>query len=59
MNKGKFVWAVVFIGFLFFTSNAFALSERSKVHFEEGVEYVPDAIVVAFSPHILPLDISA
>lgn len=59
MNKAGLIIAVVFIAILAIISKAFALSERSKIHFEEGIEYVPDAIVVAFSSHILPLNIIA
>ncbi|UCC79338.1 MAG: S8 family serine peptidase [Candidatus Zixiibacteriota bacterium] len=59
MNRVGLILAVVFIIILALISKVFALSERSSVHFEDGVEYVPDAIVVAFSSDILPLNIRA
>jgi len=57
MNRTGLIVAVVFIAILAIISKVFALSERSSVHFEKGVEYVPDAIVVAFSSDILPLNV--
>ncbi|UCE66684.1 MAG: S8 family serine peptidase [Candidatus Zixiibacteriota bacterium] len=57
MNRVGLILAMVFLAMLVIVSKAFALSERSKIHFEEGVNYVPDAVVVAFSSDILPLNI--
>jgi subtilisin family serine protease len=57
MNRTGLIIAVVFIAILAIISKALALSERSSVHFEKSVEYVPDAIVVAFSSDILPLNV--
>jgi len=50
--------AIVIVGILLITSNTFALSERSKIHLEDGVEYVSDVLVVAVSPGYLPLKVS-
>jgi hypothetical protein len=57
MNRTFLIMAIVLIAVLAIISRAFALSERSEIHYEEGVGYVTDAIVVEFSKDILPLDI--
>lgn len=59
MNRAGLILAVIFVVILAIISKVFALSERSSIHFEDGVEYVPDAIVVVFTPDVLPLDIRA
>jgi subtilisin family serine protease len=58
MNRTAIFSAAVIIGILAMASNVFALSERSKSHIEDGVEYVPNVIIVAVSPAMLPLEIS-
>jgi hypothetical protein len=40
---------------LFSPGLASALSPESAIHLEEGVEYMPDAIIVAFTPENVPL----
>jgi hypothetical protein len=59
MNRTVIFSMAVIIGILLMVSNVFALSERSKTHLEDGVEFVPDVIIVAVFPDILPLEISS